>query len=172
MELMRMIERLQRKIRLIASRAVLSLLKDEFTGQIKGLDGEVRDGAEVFQQYGFRSKPLAGAEGVLLSLGGNRDHTVVLCVDDRRYLVELVGGECAMYDDLGKYVALKRDGSILVKAATKVRMEVPLLEVTGEVRDLCDSSGMTMSAMRDVYNDHDHADAHGGRVYDLKAKMS
>jgi hypothetical protein len=31
---------------------------------------------------------------------------------------------------------------------------------------------MTMSAMRGVYNDHDHADAHGGRVYDLKAKMS
>jgi hypothetical protein len=27
-------------------------------------------------------------------------------------------------------------------------MEVPLLEVTGEVRDLCDSTGMTMSAMR------------------------
>jgi len=146
----------QRKLRMLTGRAVLSLMSDAFTAQMKGLDGEVRDGAEIFQQYGFRSQPLPGAEGVLLSLGGNRDHTVILCLDDRRYTVTLAGGECAMYDDLGKYIVLKRDGSILVKANTKVRMEVPLLEVTGDIIDRCDSGGVSQAAMRGVHNDHDH----------------
>jgi phage baseplate assembly protein V len=146
----------QRKIRMLAGRAVLSLMSDAFTAQMKGLDGEVRDDAEVFQQYGFRSQPQPGAEGILLALGGNRDHTVILCLDDRRYTITLSGGECAMYDDLGKYIVLKRDGSILVKAQTKVRMEVPRLEVTGEIIDRCDSGGFSMSDMRGKHNGHDH----------------
>jgi len=171
MDLRRAIEPLHRKLRLLAGRAVLSLMSDAFTMQIKALDGEVRDGAELFQQYGFRSQPLPGAEGILLSLDGNRDHTVVLCMDDRRYTVALVDGECAMYDDLGKYIVLKRDGSIVVKAATKVRMEVPLLEVTGEIHDLCDSTGRTMSSMRGIYNGHTHSDPQGGSVSPPSADM-
>lgn len=162
--LRRAIEPMQRKMRMMTGRAVLSLMSDAFTAQIQALEGEVRDGAEVFQQYGFRSMPLPGAEGILLSLSGNRDHTVILCLDDRRYTVTLAGGECALYDDLGKYIVLKRDGSILLKADTAVRMEVPLLEVTGEIRDRCDAGGVTMSSMRDAYNPHTHSDPQGGIV--------
>lgn len=162
--LRRALEPLQRKLRLMAGRAVLSLMSDAFTSQIKGLDGEVRDGAEVFQQYGFRSQPLPGAEGILLSLAGSRDHTVILCLDDRRYTVALAAGECAMYDHLGKYIVLKKNGSIVVKADTKVRMEVPLLEVTGQIKDMCDGAGVTMAAMRDKHNEHTHPEnnADGG----------
>lgn len=170
-QLRRAIEPLQRKLRMMAGRAVLSLMSDAFTAQVKALEGEVRDGAEVFQQYGFRSQPLAGAEGVLLSLAGSRDHTVILCLDDRRYTVMLAAGECAMYDHLGKYIILKDDGSIEFKADTKVRMDVPLLEVTGEVRDLCDSGGKTMSSMRTVYNGHSHSDPQGGSVGTPSAGM-
>lgn len=158
---------LHRRLRMIAGRAVLSLMKDAVSVQVKGLAGEARDGAELFQQYGFRSRPLRGAEGILLSLGGNRDHTIIVCMDDRRYQLELLdNGECAMYDHLGKYVILKKDGSILVKADTKVRMEVPLLEVTGEIKDKCDSGGVTMSAMRAKHNDHDHNETNvaGGKT--------
>lgn len=157
-QLRRALEPLHRKLRLMAGRAVLSLMSDVFTAQVKALDGEVRDEAEVFQQYGFRSQPLPGAEGVLLSLAGSRDHTVILCLDDRRYTVALEGGECALYDDLGKYVVLKRDGSILFKADTKVRMEVPLLEVTGEIRDLCGGGGTSMSEIRAKYDGHTHVE--------------
>lgn len=167
----RALDPINRKLRMIAGRAVLSLMSDAFTAQVKAMDSEVRDGAEIFQQYGFRSQPLPGAEGILLSLGGNRDHTVILCMDDRRYTVTLEGGECALYDDLGKYIVLKRDGSIVVKAATKVRMEVPMLEVTGEILDKCDSSGKTMSAMRQIYNGHTHSDPQGGSVSPTPAVM-
>lgn len=43
-----------------------------------------------------------------------------------------------------------------VQAATKVRLETPLLEVTGDIKDKCDSSGKTMSGMRTTYNSHNH----------------
>lgn len=107
--LRRALEPLQRKLRMMAGRAVLSLMQDAVSVQIKALDGEDRDGAELFQQYGFRSRPLKGAEGVLLSIGGNRDHTVVICMDDRRYQLDLLqDGEAAMYTDEGDYLVMKR----------------------------------------------------------------
>lgn len=155
-QMRRAIDPIKTKMRLLAGRAVLALLKDAVTVQVNLLAEEPKS-AEQFQQYGFRSRPLAGAEGIYLSLGGNRDHMVILCVDDRRYQLNLCeDGEVALYDHLGKYVLLKEDGSIVVKADTKVRMEVPLLEVTGEVRDRCDAGGVTMAAMRAMHNGHTH----------------
>lgn len=153
----RALEPLQRKLRLMAGRAVIQLMSDAVTAQVEGLADEVRDGAEVFQQYGFRSMPLPGAEGVMLSLGGNRDHTVVICVGDRRYQTTvLASGEAVMEDHLGKSIYLKADGSIEVKAATKVRIDAPMLECTGQIKDYCDGAGKTMDAMRAVYNGHTH----------------
>lgn len=161
--LRRMVEPLQRKLRMLAGRAVIRLMSDAVTAQVEGLADEVRDGAEVFQQYGFRSMPLPGAEGVMLSLGGSRDHTVMLCVDDRRnHATVLASGECVMEDHLGKAVHFKLDGSIEVTAASKVRIAAPLLEATGDIRDLSDGAGITMAQMRDIFNSHTHPDPHGG----------
>lgn len=163
--LRRMVEPLQRKLRMLAGRAVIRLMSDAVTAQVEGLADEVRDGAEVFQQYGFRSMPLPGAEGVMLSLGGSRDHTVVLCVDDRRYhATVLASGECVMEDHLGKAVHFKLDGSIEVTAATKVRFDAPLVESNGDIRDHCDGTGITMAQMRAIFNGHSHPDSHGGNT--------
>ncbi|MGV8870619.1 MAG: phage baseplate assembly protein V [Janthinobacterium svalbardensis] len=163
--LRRMVEPLQRKLRMLAGRAVIRLMSDAVTAQVEGLADEVRDGAEVFQQYGFRSMPLPGAEGVMLSLGGSRDHTVVLCVNDRRYhATVLASGECVMEDHLGKAVHFKLDGSIEVTAATKVRFDAPLVESNGDIRDHCDGTGITMAQMRSIFNEHSHPDSHGGNT--------
>lgn len=161
--LRRMMEPLQRKLRMLVGRAVIRLMSDAVTAQVEGLADEVRDAAEVFQQYGFRSMPLPGAEGILLSLGGNRDHTVMVCVGDRRYnATVLASGECVMEDHMGKAVHFKLDGSIEVTATTKVRVLAPLVESTGDIRDLCDGDGITMAQMRAIFNGHTHPDAHGG----------
>lgn len=168
----RAVEPLQRKLRMLAGRAVIRLMSDAVTAQVEGLADEVRDAAEVFQQYGFRSMPLPGAEGVMLSLGGNRDHTVMICVGDRRYLTTvLANGEVALEDYLGKFVHLKADGSIEVKADTKVRINAALLECTGQIRDLCDGAGKTMEEMRTIYNGHAHGDPQGGQVSPTTEKM-
>jgi phage baseplate assembly protein V len=123
-----MIEALQRLLRPLharlanlVSRAVVSRVDDstKLQGlQVKvGVD-EVRDGLERFQQYGLTSVPDAGAEAVVLFVGGRRDVGYVVAVDDRRYRVTgLTPGEVALYSKTGASVVLKADGSVEVSAA-------------------------------------------------------
>lgn len=168
-------ESLRGKVQLMVGRAILSAINDGGaiqTVQAQLLADEVQDDAERIQQYGFSSVPLAGAEGVLVFVGGNRDHGLVIATDDRRYRKKgLQAGEVCLYTDEGDSIVFNR-GKIVrvtagtqvevtapvvtIKAATKVRMETPLLEVTGDIKDKCDSSGKTMAGMRTTYNTHTH----------------
>lgn len=172
-----MLRPINRRLRLMVSRAVVNSLQDDGAFQIvqvKLLDGEIRDGVEVLGQYGHSSRPPGKMEGVFLSAGGDRDHGLMICVGDRQFRFKgLENGESALYDDLGQVVHLTREGirikgaglpliiedvpTATVKADDKVRFETPRLECTGEIIDRCDEpDGRTMSDMRDVYNDHDH----------------
>ena len=133
------------------------------TLQVRILDGEAKDAVEHFEPYGYTSCPHPGAEALLQFPGGDRSHGVAFMVADRRYrLAGLAAGEVALYDDQGSKIVLKRGNVIEVTAATKVRMITPLLEVTGEIKDRCDSDGMTLDAMRNTYNSHTHPGDSGG----------
>lgn len=103
----------------LVARAVVSLVDDAKKMQelqLQILVDEVRDGAEHFQNYGFTAHPHVGAEAVVLSVNGHRDHLLVVAVDDRRYRPKnLAAGEVQLYDDEGKSVYLKR-GRIVVTA--------------------------------------------------------
>lgn len=86
--------------------------------------GDVRDGVEHFEPYGFTSCPAdapsdgRGAEAVVVDLGGCSDHPVAIVVGDRRYrLTGLAKGEVAIHDDQGQKVHLTRDG-IVVEGTT------------------------------------------------------
>lgn len=163
-----------RRIRLIASRAVVRMVNDAGglqVVQITLLADETRDQVERFQNYGLTSHPHPGADAVAVALGGSRDHLVAIAVDDRRYRIKgLAAGEVALYDDLGHVVRLTRAGIVIdgaghpvtVTNTTKLRVEAPLLEVTGQIKDLCDGAGKTMAGMRDTYNSHTHPGDSGG----------
>ena len=96
-------DKLWRSLRLSIGRAVLTLIDDATmmqTVQMEGLPGEVLDGVERIQQYGFTSRPHAGAEAVFLALGGQRQHSIVIACEDRRYRVTgLETGEVCIYTD-------------------------------------------------------------------------
>lgn len=107
---------------------------------------------------------LADAIGLSYDTYSDRSHAVVVTVSDRRYRLKgLQTGEVAVYDDQGQSVTLTREGivvdgagkTITFRNAPKARFEMDL-EVTGQVKDLCDSGGTTMSAMRLAYNGHRH----------------
>ncbi|WP_096314348.1 phage baseplate assembly protein domain-containing protein, partial [Escherichia coli] len=126
--------------------------------------GEPKAGVEHLEPYGFTARANSGAEAVVLFPDGDRSHAVVVTVSDRRYRLKgLQTGEVAVYDDQGQSVTLTREGivvdgagkTITFRNAPKARFEMDL-EVTGQVKDLCDSSGTTMSAMRLAYNGHRH----------------
>lgn len=152
---------LARAMKLSIGRALLHAVQEGGNRQllqIEALKGEVRDGVERVQQYGFTSHPLAGAQAVFVCVGGNRDHPVVVALDDPRYRIkDLQAGEVAIFNHQGTKVVLKLDGKIEITGATEVLVDTPLLKCTGEIQDRCNSGGLTMHNMRTIYNGHHHA---------------
>lgn len=138
--------------------------------QVEMAGGEGKSDIEHMEAYGFTAAPLTGAEAVAAYFDGDRSHGVVLVVSDRRYRIKgLTSGEVAVYDDQGQSVTLTRAGIVVNGAgkpitftnAPKARFEMDI-EATGEIKDKCDSSGLTMSAMRVAYNGHTHKENGSG----------
>lgn len=159
---------MMQKLRLLVSRCVIALVNDAAKMQevqAELLDDEARASCERFQNYGFTSVPHPGAEGIGLAVGGVRSHMVVVAVDDRRYRMKsLEEGEVALYTDEGDYVLLKRGRIIEVKAGSKVSVDAPLVETTGDLHvkgsitcdnQVSDQKG-SMQGMRDTYNGHNN----------------
>lgn len=173
----------------MVSRSVVDLVNDSLQMQglqLAVLSGEVRDNVERFQEYGFTSVPFGGAEAVMVSVGGNHDHGIVIAVDDRRYRLKgLQGGEAAIYDDQGQKVHLTRNG-IVIDGSGKpfiltntpgATIDSPLTHITGalqvdgdvtsdaEITGLASTSApISMSGIRSWADGHDHDDAQGGVV--------
>ncbi len=132
--------------------------------QVKGFFG-ARDGIEHLESYGFTSRPFPGAKGLFARLTAGKGFAFL--VGDRRYQFQVdADGEVAIYDDLGTRVHLKRGGILELKSTAKVRIDSPLLEVTGKITaagnveagaEVKDQVG-TMAAMRTTYNGHTHVE--------------
>lgn len=162
------------KLRLMVSRAVVSLVSDDKKLQelqVAMLDEEARAVVERFQQYGFTSVPFVDAEAIVVAVTGNRSHMVALAVDDRRHRLKgLQEGETAMYSDEGDYIILKRGRIIEVKAGTRLRVDAPEAVFTGNLHvegsitcdnQVSDQNG-SMQEMRDTYNGHTHPGVQSG----------
>lgn len=172
-QLSRALSPLARGLQNLFSRGVVSSVNSALkmqTVQIQLLDGEGKDDVEHFEPYGYTSHPQVGAEQVTGFVEGDRSHGIVLIVADRRYrLVGLAPGEMAIYDDQGQRVHLTRNGIVIMGAGKpvlitdtpKVRMECDL-DVTGDIKDRCDSTGRTMVGMRSIYNGHTHPENDSG----------
>jgi len=166
--------RLSDRIMLMVAKAVVRLVNDSGQHQLLQLallHGETRDDATRIQNYGVSSHPPAGSAAVAIFPGGNRDHPIVIAVEDRNARPRgLKRGEVIVYDDKGQSIRLTRDGIVIngggkpvtITNTPKVRAETDLLEVTGDIRDRCDGDGRTMDGMRSVYNGHRHPGDSGG----------
>ncbi|ABP61254.1 phage baseplate assembly protein V [Enterobacter sp. 638] len=160
-------QNLQRQVLSLIGRAVVKSINAASkcqTVDVELLAGQKKAGIEHLEPYGFTSRAQSGAEAIILFPDGDRSHAVAIAVADRRYRMKgLKTGEVAIYDDLGQSVTLTRTGIVVdgggkiitFKNAPKARFEMPI-ESTGQIKDLCDSSGQTMAAMRIAYNGHKH----------------
>lgn len=186
----RVLQGMQRRVMLTVGRAVIRKISDDpkmQSVQAELLKGELRDSLERFQNYGFTSVPHPGAEGVAVFVGGNRDHGILVAVDDRRYRLKgMQGGEVALYTDEGDKVHLKRNREIevitktlkitcetaTVEASEKVTIDTPETEITGNLivggnmnvagnsvsaGQVSDVNG-SMQEMRVTYNGHKHTE--------------
>ena len=86
-----------------------------------GRTGETIDAREYMQHYGFTSRPLAGAEIIIINEG---NHYIAVASEDRRYRLAIEDGEVALYTDEGDQVHMKRDNTIHVVCGNKLLAEV------------------------------------------------
>lgn len=136
----RMLAPLHRRVMLMVGRVVIKSVNDGLRMQrlqVVALDGETKDDVERYQNYGFTGVPFEDAEGVMVSVGGSRDHGIVIAVDDRRFrLVGLAPGEVAMYTDEGDSIVMRRGRNINVTAGTKINAIAPNIEIAATVKVL------------------------------------
>jgi phage baseplate assembly protein V len=148
---------LRNRVMLTVARAVVSLVDDGKkmqTLQLQLLKREIREEVERFQNYGFTAKPFPGAEGVVVFVGGNRDHGLCIAVDDRRYRLKgLQDGEVAVYTDEGDKIHFKRNRVIevttqtfRVNAGTKVEINTPQFELNATTEAKVTSNVVTITA--------------------------
>ena len=103
------------------------------------------DGAERMQLYGITSHPLRGADVLVLSVGGVRQHPVVL-IDDRRHRVRgLAEGEVCIYTDEDESGNMHR---ILMKRGREIEMRSGDASVTiaGNRVTVDTNGGVTVNA--------------------------
>ncbi len=153
---------LQNAIGGMLARAVVHLMKTDGALQVLQIEmlvGELKDGIEYVEPYGYTSTaPKDGREAVAAFIQGDRSNGIVLVVANRRYRLKgLKEGEVAIYDDTGQKIVLQRD-SILVKSPTKVVIDAPLTRcegdfiAKGEIKD--QNGAKSMSGMRSIFNSH------------------
>lgn len=88
---------------------------------------------EVMRHYGLTAVPLAGAETVMLAVGGVKDHGIVIAIDDRRHRPSgLQPGDVMLYDHRGQTVHLGADG-ITVTSPIAVTIDTPKVTLTGDL---------------------------------------
>jgi len=144
--LSRMIAPLNRRVRLMVARAVVTAISDAGkipAVQVKLLDGEVREGIELLHQHGFFSRPRLKPEGVYFSVGGDRDHGVMVAVADRGSArPDLAAGEAVVYTDedtasAGHRIHFKNGREIeIVAGASKIVLTPEGITITAPAFDL------------------------------------
>lgn len=116
-----MMDGIKKRIMGMVARAVVDSVAD--SSGLQKIKTEIRSELERFQSYGLTSNPLPGAEMIVLSLGGESGHQIVIAIDDRRYrLTGLQSGEVALYTDEGDYVRLGRNGVMTLNAGSTLKL--------------------------------------------------
>lgn len=135
-------------------------------------------------EFGFTSNPPVGSDVAAVFIAGDRSNGIIIATGNQTLrLKNLLPGESALYDALGKYVYLTENGieieangqpvtvnnasTVTVNAATEVVLNTPNLQVNGNITasgDISDQNGAkgTLQHIRDNYDIHTHPDAQGG----------
>lgn len=151
-DLNRWIEPIKHRIANMFARAILNNVDDSTMMQLLQLEvlpGELRDQVERFQEYGFTSVPVKGAEALIARIAGHSDHGVVICVADRRTRpVNLESGEVCVYNKFGTQILIDKNGNTVVTCSGDVTFKggtTPVAKegssTTGHVHTLTGTAG-------------------------------
>lgn len=171
----RLLAPLVARIRALAVRGVVLLSNDQTraqTLQVAALAGETLDPVERFGEFGFRSRPPAGAEVLVVCIGGDRTHPIAVATEYREARPRgLAEGDVGLYSaSAGAAVVLltlRANGVLEITAPAGVTIAGNVavtgnLTVAGDASatgNVSDAAG-SMAEARGYYNAHTHT--HGG----------
>lgn len=98
---------------------------------------------ELFQQYGYTSRPLAGAELIVIREG---NAFIAVASDDRRYRIAVENGEVALYTDEEDAIHLKRGRVIEITGGEQVIVNTKIATVTATTNTTVTSPLVTVVA--------------------------
>ncbi len=112
--------------------------------QITTLDGTTIGDCQRFQEFGFTSVPLEGAEAVVVFPNGDQGNPFVIGVEDRRYRpTDWTAGEAGTFNAFSAMMRHKADGTT---------------EITGGGAALALATKADIDALASHVDTHTHAD--------------
>lgn len=149
------IERLALRLQGVFGRGRIRTSTDDAGVQFVQLElgaDEVRDGTPRLAEFGFTSSPPVGSDVLAVFIAGDRSKGVVVATGHQASRPRnLLSGESMVYSQDGKYIKFTASGGIVIEAqgqdvvvnnaanvtvhaSTKVTIDAPLCEVTGDLK--------------------------------------
>lgn len=147
-----MVMPLKNRIFLLVGRGIIQAVDDKQKLQLVQaalLADEIKDQIEVFNHFGFTSNAPVGSEIIMVSVGGSRDHGVIIASEHReKRLKDLKPGESAQYNLNGKYIWLK-DNDNFEMLLSKLKIQNDSHEMVAVLSEFMDEviKGLTITAI-------------------------
>lgn len=123
-DLKRFLAPLQRRVMNLIIKGIVDSVDDSDELQkikLTLLSDEVQSDLDRLQQFGLTSNPPKDSEALVLFLGGNRDHGVVIAVDSTvNRPTGLKTGEVAVYKDKSNFCIFKTNGDVVIENSGKI----------------------------------------------------
>ena len=133
--------------------------------QVRAMAPEQIDNVAVLQLYGLASHAMVGSDAMALFVSGDRSNAVIVATNNQAARMRnLKSGEVALYTDEGDSVLLSRGRIISITCGTKVHIDCPLVEMTGDLHVTGEVVRGWGTGDQVTLGQHSHtqgADAHG-----------
>ena len=141
-------------LKMVVGRGRVKSLADDGAVQILQLQLSAKELPNLrrLAEFGFASRPPAGSDAIAVFVAGDRNNGVVIATGNQTFRLKLENdGEAALHDAFGKSIWLKKTGGIVIEAngqdvtvngaanvvvnaATKVTLNTPLVEMSGNLK--------------------------------------
>lgn len=114
------IQALTHRLMLLIGRGKVQSSNDDGPVQILQARISAKEIANIrrLAEFGFTSRPLPGADVVVVFVAGDRSNGAIIATGDQRYRFKLENdGEVALHDAFGKSIWFKKDGGIEIEMA-------------------------------------------------------
>lgn len=126
----KMVDPLVKKVQLMLGRCVLSAAEGRglLVLQVEALEGETMEEAERMENYGLAGHPPGGSEGAFMSIGGARDHVLVVAMEHRGFRPDIKDGEVKVYSIYDQFIHLDDEGFMVFEAPKGFKFKGEIFE--------------------------------------------